>query len=305
MKKLFSLVGALLLVNLLLPVSAAQAQDPLARCLGIHCFQMPVHQPNAFVTTQFGFLQGVMTMSSKDVALADGTTFDFSMAGVREELDYFLAFGRTFGVYLKGGGFALTGLNSDSALLFGGQGSFNGELGVAMSVLRGSSTAITVRVGVTKGKTLAVQPYPLINQIMNGGSLDATLMFSSSNSTGVAPALVVAQSLGAALGLQASAWMDYGKEDGETVKKLNGAAALDLDFGAFSTIPLALSGEFLYSKTLGQDYNEKTFGGGAYYSGRPDLQLGLFVSSTIYPKNALFVNGIDNLYGQLMMRYFF
>jgi hypothetical protein len=296
-------------VGALLPLASAQALEPTGRCLGSHCFQMPTLFPNAFITTQFGFTQGVQSLSSKDVdVFGDGTTMDLSMMGIREELDYMMAFSRGFGVFVKGTGTVLTGTNSDSALIAGGQGSFGGSIGAALALLRTDGTLVTLRAAVAKGKNLQVTPIIALLSVANGASItdSAGSMFSSSNAVGFLPSLMLAQSLGKALGLQAGVWLEYMKaDDADATKGLNGAAALEFDLGAVSQMPLALAGEFSYSRTLGLDEDVKSFGGGLYYSGRSDLQLGLFLATMIQAKSDDYPNGVDNVYGQLTMRYFF
>ncbi len=297
-------------VGALLPLASAQALEPTGRCLGSHCFQMPTLFPNAFITTQFGFTQGVQSLRSEDLdVLGDGTTsMDLSMMGIREELDYMMAFSRGFGVFVKGTGTVLTGTNSDSALIFGGQGSFSGGGGAALALLRTEGTLVTLRAAVSKGRNLQVMPFVALLSVANGASISdsAGSMFTKSDAVGFQPALMLAQSLGKALGLQAGTWLEYTMVDGaDATKELSGAAALEFDLGAVSQMPLALAGEFSYSKTLGVDADMKSFGGGLYYSGRSDLQLGLFLATMSQAKSYDYPNGVDNVYGQLTMRYFF
>lgn len=301
-KRVFALFFLLLLAGSL-PLHAAEPGS--GRCLGGHCFIVPVHQTNPFIATQFGFVQGLMTVSSTGVTLPDGSEFDLSMLGVREEFDFNLAWSESLGLFAKAGGFAMTGTNADSALLIGGQGEFSGELGLVSRLFAASSTLISSRISIAKGKNLMVQPLAMVTELQNTGKVNPGAMFSDANSWSFTPGVSLAQALGKSLGVIASAWWTYNKPEGADATQTTflGVSA-DLDFMKAMQFPLAFSGEFAMEFPEEGEGN-KTMGGGAYYSGRQDLQLGMFISTTMFPKNALFVNGIDNLYGQLMMRYFF
>jgi len=280
------------------------------RVLGGHTFVFPGSFQPAFVTTHFGFQQGIASLSAPGIPLTETEKFDLKAFGVVESFDFGAAIFDNVGLILQGEGSAIVGANGDSATLIGGLGNFAGAFGPIWSFLRTDSTVVSVFGQLTYGKGLHVSPMAYVNSVMSGGGLgDTDSLLNTSGKSGFQGGISAAQGLGDLLGVQLSVQYSAAtekQEDEEDDDKwlwVSGTASLDLNRSA--GIPTALAFEYSHQMDRVEDETQKLVGGALNYSGREDLQLGIFLGSMLFDENESFPEGRSFFYGKFTMRYFF
>lgn len=85
-----------------------------------------------------------------------------------------------------------------------------------------------------------------------------------------------------------------------------GAAAVDFDFRAISPVPIGLLASYQAAVPLNGDQAGHTLDGGVFYTGRPELVLGLETSVRRFPQGTSIGTRIDSdaIVGQLVTRYY-
>ncbi|MCP3099869.1 hypothetical protein LZ198_13420 [Myxococcus sp. K15C18031901] len=327
------------------PCSAESLECPndAHRELKDHVFLFPILQSSAFVTSHVGVREGLARYDVPDLPVGDLGTVDVLLTGFQQTLDLGVGITPWLGVE----GFAratfVAGANVRSLVSNGASASLLGEVGPVVRVWRNdhSGTQLTVRAnfGYQKGNEVTV--LPLVRNILDtpGLTLDdvvngntGKLLRIRSKEVVLNGGLYLAQSFGSVFSLQASARVGYAwqqREPFDPVSELfitqkthalrvNLAVALAVDFASLD-VPVALMGEYLFGtgrqtetdlphRTL----HSSTIALGVYYTGRPNLQVGLGAVTTLdaEPRRGLGPEGRDAQsgkptlsYGQLILRY--
>ncbi|MCP3137531.1 hypothetical protein [Pyxidicoccus xibeiensis] len=322
---------------------ATACHDDDARQLGGHTFQFPILQQSAFVTTHVGLREGVARYDVPDLPVGRLGTTDVLLTGVQQSVDLGLAFTDWLGVAGFARGTVITGANARSLLVDGATVELVGQAGAIVRVWRneGSGTQLSLRgnFGYQDGSEVTVLPLvrgilnnPLltVEDVVQGGIGEFILV--PRTETSVNGGAFLAQALGRTFSLQASANGEYAWREREPFDVATGArvtqkthaarvnltAALTADFASLG-VPVALIGEYLFStgeetevglpdRTL----RSSTVALGVYYSGRPNLQVGLGAATTLNaaPRIGLgeegqpLESGDPTLsYAQLILRY--
>jgi hypothetical protein len=320
---------------------ACHADD--VRVLRGHTFLFPILQSPSFVSTHVGVRLGVARQDVPDLPIGRLGSTDVLLQGLQNTLD--LGLGLTDWLGLQGFARAtlVTGANPRSLLIDGASQDVAGKAGAIVRVWRNenSGTQLSARanVGYAKGYELTV--LPLVSGIVNNPLLTleevvqgnlSQLIRVPTRETSVDGGAYLAQALSRTFSLQASANAEYAwrarepfdpvanvrlTQDTHAVR-INLAAALAADFAPHG-VPVALMGEYLFiageetevdlpDRTL----STSTFALGVYYSGRPNLQVGLGATTTLNAprrrglgeSGETLESGTPTLsYAQLILRY--
>ncbi|MCY1047116.1 hypothetical protein OV208_37790 [Corallococcus sp. bb12-1] len=326
-------------------VSSDEDTPPRGRQLGGHTFQLPILQQSALITTHVGVREGVARYSVP--AMPTGVDRrDLWLLGVQSTLDLGLRLTDWLDLSVFARATSVLGANVVSLVTDGGSLDSVGQAGVGVRLLRGeaSGTQLTLRAvgGLTKERQLTLLPFiqaitnnPLLtlDDALNGQAREYLLVPGTEKS--VTGGLFLAQALGPAFSLQASAVADYawrtskpfdavvgGRVEQKTeVARVNLAAALTADMGPPLGIPIAVMGEYLFTTGWRTEVdlpdhtlNSHSLALGVYYSGRPHLQVGLGAAATLdaEPRRTLTADGqtlesddTTLTYAQLILRYIF
>ena len=306
-----TLLAGLVSLLSLAPVGAlAQVgggDNPGGRILGEHTFLFPVLQNSAFVSTHVGIREGIAQYKAGQVPLGDFGPRDVELSGLQQELDLSFRFTPWLAFYVTGEGQAIVGTNGITLVRRGAVFETSADFGLAFRLMRleQSGTQLTLRTfgGVATGRAVTV--LPLLQSVRNqpGATLGAILeddladfLLVPTEETTFGAGLFLAQAFSRAFGLQFSATarrvsrtespldetlLDRVDNDLRTFR-LQNALALTYDFAAHGA-PVGLMGEYLFvlghrsgtRNTLTEDIHSSTLGLGVYYTGRPNLQLGL------------------------------
>lgn len=297
--------------------TSAQASDCYchgnkSRELRGHVFLFPILQSSAFVTTHLGLREGIARYDVPDLPIGRLGTTDVLLTGLQQTLDLSLALTDWLGVDGFAQGTVVTGSNTRSLLANGAFANLGGRVGGIVRLLRneGSGTQLSARayVGYDKGSEITV--LPLVSGILNNplltiedvvqGNLGQFLRVPTSE-TSVGGGVFLAQAFSRTFSLQASARASYAWREREPfdagvgtrvtqeshAARVNFTAALAADFAPHG-VPVALLGEydFLTGEETDVDLPDRTLSAstvalGIYYSGRPNLQVGVGAVTTL------------------------
>ncbi|MFP2924350.1 hypothetical protein ACLESO_03860 [Pyxidicoccus sp. 3LG] len=314
------------------------------RKLGGHIFQFPILQQTAFVTTHVGIREGVARYDVPDLPLGRLGSRDILLTGVQQTADLGLSITPWLGLTGFARGTIITGTNTASLLADGASVELLGQAGAVVRIWRNeaSGTQVSARAlyGFSDGKEITILPLvtgilnnPLLTleEVVNGNTGQLLVVpFSEHSLLGGG---YLAQSLGRTFSLQASATAEYAwrtrepfnAESGERIVqepqalRVNFTAALAADFYPTLGIPVAVMGEYLFQTGSEEEIgrpdrtlSSSTVALGVYYSGRPNLQLGLGAVATLNgsPRSGIGEDGepVESgdptlAYGQLILRY--
>lgn len=315
-----------------------------SRQLGGHTFLFPMLQQSAFVSSYVGIREGVAVYDVPALPIGRLGTQDVSLAGYQQMLDLGLQLTHWLGLWGEARGTLYSGLTVGSFMSDGATFQASGDGGVVVRLLHfeSSGTQLSLRAGggYERGRELTL--LPLLTAIVDTpgvtlesilrGSLGELLVVPTSEYS-VNGGVFLAQALGGSfLGLQASAsatraWrtrrpfepIEGGRVDhATTATRINLAAALTADFKSLG-VPLALMGEYLFTAGYQSevalartDLRTSSVGLGLYYSGRPNLQLGLGGVAVLDSEPRIGRDADGNpaksgeptlTYGQLILRY--
>ncbi len=286
------------------PPRARSAADELV--LGGHFFQLPALQRSPFITTYFSLRQGFQTIDSPDAPVRPGRTYGVDALGVVERIDAGFEFLKVLQLTIGVDAAAYSG-NGFKSVVVGGAGySYRGHVGAGARIFRGSSTQLTARASLEAGNAdqlqtltlinaLITQPQQSIDQIIDGTL--GRLIVNKANRTAENLSFHLAQSFGPALGLQLEAGLEHANIDVEFFSEAlaraddtsvsfwtpDFAVAVGLDLKPLvPVLPISVMGEYSItsahaSSDLGSQWltTSQRAGVGVYYSGRPELALGL------------------------------
>ncbi|NMO14622.1 hypothetical protein HPC49_03860 [Pyxidicoccus fallax] len=322
---------------------APACHDDDSRRLGGHTFLFPMLQQSAFVTTHVGLREGIARYDVPDLPVGRLGRTDVLLTGVQQTLDLELAVTDWLGLAGFARGTVITGANTRSLLVDGASVNLVGQAGAIVRVWRNanSGTQLSLRgnFGYEDGSEVTV--LPLVSGILNNplltledvvqGSLGEFILVPRTE-TSVNGGAFLAQALGRTFSLQAAANAEYGWREREPfdaeaggrvtqkthAARVNLTAALTADFSPHG-VPVALMGEYLFS--FGEEtevglpdrtLKSSTVALGVYYSGRPNLQVGLGAVTTLNAAPRFGLGEADQRlesddptlsYGQLILRY--
>jgi hypothetical protein len=306
-----------------------------SRTLGPHRFLYPRAFHSPFTSTHFALRQGGGYLRIPGV-LAPGydTPYDLQLVGVTETLELGVRLHPSLGLFLDATGELNLGVNADSAFFLGGRGAFVGEIGVLAVPLRREprGTQLTVRGWFRARLGHRLEPSPLIDAVIErqeetlGDVLEGDVlkyMLSREQAFSGGAGLVLAQALGKPAGLQVSVstrwggvsrfWYDGTRDVRERLPFGAIAAGLTLELDGAPRFPLAAQLEYHFRLDLERTPadegletrlgNRHLIGGGVYFTGRDDLQLGLTAAGVVRSPAA----SVKETYvlGEFVIRYFF
>ena len=320
------------------------AEGGCSRQIGGATFLLPILQQQSFVSTYVGIREGVAVYHVPDLSIGILGPQDVSLAGYQQTLDLGLRLTRWLGLWGEARGTIFTGLTLSSLLVGGGSFVASGEGGLVLRLLHfeSSGTQLSLRAGGGYERGRALTLLPLLSAIVDtpgvtlrsilDGNLREFLLVPIAERS-VTGGLYLAQALGGPfLSLQSSAsarraWRTFRPFDpavgdrvdlGTTATRFDLAVALTADFKPLG-VPLGLMGEYLF--TTGRqtevalartNLNTHSVALGLYYTGRPNLQLGLGGVTVLdaEPRIGRDVRGNPVMsgrprlaYGQLILRY--
>ena len=284
-----------------------ESPEPPEQVLGQHLFLFPDLQKSAFMTTNINFQQAMELLSVPDAPVRAGRTYDVSALGVAERIDLGVRFLKRFEATIGGSAEAFSGTGIKSALVGGAAYTFDGLIGAGMRIMRSSHTQVAVRLAGTFGSAKRVEFLPVLAAVTAQGGAAQSIDSIVDGSTGrriitpatrdaVSASFHLAQSILPSLGFQGTAGftesfihLDLFENterhiDAElSSPELAGAVTFDLR-PLVPLVPIAFIAEYrirwTYVATREPGLQEwldaeQTLGGGVYYSGRSELQVGL------------------------------
>jgi hypothetical protein len=276
--------------------------------LGGHLFMFPVLQDPTFMTTRITFAQALELLSVPDAPVRTGRTYDVSALGVDESISFAARFLDRYEASIGGAAEAYSGDGVKSALVGGAAYWFDGQIGLGMRLWRGRRTELSMRLGGAFGSSKRIEFIPVLQQLAAQPAAESVDQVVDGN-TGrkvVTPAsrdavklsFHLAHAFSRLFGFQGAfavtdsflrlnvTYDDQRSISGNVIApELDGAVTFDLR-PLVELVPLALIAEYsinwshVDSKEPGISKwleAQQVIAGGAYYSGRKDLQVGLNV----------------------------
>lgn len=272
------------------------------RSLAGHVFTPSLLVRSPFAVTAFGadLLYGTGT--------ATGPSYDVAGFVVGDETYTFAAMGQNFsyerkvaeGVSLGGGAVSqlYSGIDGPSAVVVGAEIAFGAFLrGTAGRRFGPVQAAFTF--DASYAPRIGILVFDAIEKALREGELESGAALAQTNAWTFKPGLALAWAPHRALGLTASAdyqWVSLDTEDPGTQEQdgVDAGIAADLDFGTFTSVPVALVAAYHTTAPLGSRSVTRVIdvSGGVYYTGRPALVLGLEVAQRSFTLRELDSDGV-------------
>lgn len=290
-----------------------------------HAFIAPFLSDSALVTSHFEFRQGaaILSVPSFTDPRYEDTTYDLMMIGAGQSIDVGVRFLWFLGAYAHVDGVAALGANAESALYTGASAALDWEAGGHAMLFRSKKLGmqISLRAKVLGRQSTAVAPGPLVDAFiadpvdtveeLGDGELVNYLVSSQSNIWG-GGSLNFAQAFNRMFSVQGSFEVSGGAQ---TFKSFDGSdvqtsvTALQLGAGLTGTLdgwpwfPVAAQVEYRWDELLAMTddadaIDTHRLGGGLFYSGHPDLVLGV-VANGVLPSEEV---GPQYVQAQLVMK---
>lgn len=273
----------------------AEAHGGDGRVVNEHAFITPQFAQSAFLNTSFRFAQGFGIASFSAPSPTTGGRTDGKLFLYGQQLLAQVGIANRFAVDLRGQGVAAVGGDLDTIVGIGAIAQLNvgATPKVRIVTLENVGLQLTVGAGISYDRNITVKPAALIGKATGELSGAEAQLVQQSQALNVSPTLMVAEGIGP-LGLQASIAPRIAAA---------GEASSGFDAGfhaAFSfynltrNVPLAITGDL----GLSHDSNTQVqVGGGLYYAGRRDFELGVATS--------LRTGDVSLVQGQMVMQYYF
>jgi len=295
------------------PEPAKKEEEGIERTLGNHVFIFPTEVTPSLVTTYVGLRLRLGSNSAANVPTVVGNTTIDTLT-LAEGLDLGIKLTDWLGIFVTGGVNALVGTNLRALTYAGATYETGGSGGAVLRLLRNdrTGTQLSLRAQGSYAKGQVSTLFPIFDQPLGSfvdalqGDLGESIKTPTTRVTG-SGALAFTQGFGKFFGLQASAGLGVGRVELEpydrvarvrntqTESELTYAfgAAPSFDFNAFS-VPIAVMPEYVLSRQAstaeirgaGTFDTQHTLALGVYYSGRPNLQIGL-IGRTVLGTNGL------------------
>ena len=327
------------------PPQAADEYGELARTrrLKDHVFLFPILQPTAVVTTHVGIREGFAVREVPELPVGRLGTRDITLSGFQQSLDVGFRILPWIGVYGFARGVIITGTDADSLLVDGASFDFVMSGGGVLRLLREESTGtqltLRFRVGYSQGREIPIQPF--VQALINtpaamlidviGGQLGSLILVPTRETT-FNGGLYLAQAIVPMLSLQAGASLEHADQTREPydlmmrrriesqTSALRGELAIAVELALLPLkVPVSLMAEFVQllgkqteMDELDHDLSSSSIGLGIYYTGRPNLQLGIGGVTTLHaePRRGIGPSGNTEysgaptlIYGDLILRY--
>ena len=269
------------------------------RILGGHRFVTPLLIDSAFANTSVAFTQGGGVFAYRGPSALDGQQRDAQVFLYSQGFLVTAGIANRVALDFRAAGAAAVGGDLDTILSVGAIANLNagGMAKLRVVTLEDIGFQATVGFGAYYNKTLSLQPAILIGKALGDAKSQEAQIVQSANSLELAPAVMIAEGLGA-VGIQASASPRIRTADGQT-SVVDAGAMLTFDFGKFSYVPIALSGEYQVSIPTSGAAVDNNMGASVFYSGRRDFNIGLLAAMYLYGNSSKIVMG------GMAMQYFF
>lgn len=302
------------------------------RRLDGHRFILPRHADAPFVTSHFAFSVEFSYLEIPGVEVPDAELdFDLQLAGLSQNLELGIRFHRLFGFYARGQGRLVTSLNSSTALQSGVRALGRWDVGLMSELYRNDAAGVSLGARIRLAGSAGQQVRPIILVLALRDAPEQTVdqllagnigryLLTGEHHLVFGAALSVAKSLGRHLGVilsldaraGSSTWSFF---DGVSTTEQSGpresfnlGATLNVDVDPY--VPLGIQLEYRLGY-VDEEVVEGTaadrptlahyLGLGTFYTGHPDLMLGLMLSTTIQD---LPTNPRRFLEGGLLTRFF-
>lgn len=271
------------------------------RSVGKHSFIFPALVDSAFVATYVGLRLHVASFDMKNLP-TDFGKLDLSAIHVAEGLDVGFRIVDILGIWATFGARTFVATNAKSLVYEGATFDYGGNAGAILRLLRSEATGTQLSLrgsfGLSKGQLSSLAGlFPTTEtDVAIADTLNSQLLRTPIHETNFGGSLAVAQSLSPMFGLQAAVglgWASttiepYDVDAGRRIERhrrgltYNAGIAASCDFMALH-FPLALMVEYRLSRQTSSPgalmtddlSNVSGLFGGVYYSGRPNLQLGV------------------------------
>jgi hypothetical protein len=302
--------------------------------LGGHKFMYPATIDTAFIATSVENRTSARYASARDVPIGNNLT-DITSLGIREAMALEIAFGDVWELGVTGFGQFVTGDTGRALAVQGSFYAYGAGLDGAIRIVRieASGTQFTFRgqlYGVQSGGQISLLPFiaAVRNQPLSTPAIIADfgdLLVTPTSWWGFAGSINLAQAITPVFSIQASFRLDFRRFTQSPYVPLSGrndvtSTAWLPQVGVAVGVnppgsPVAILAEYRASAQDSADpasYAHNIIALGAYYSGRPDLQVGPVIAGEfgLPPLNGINANGNlepsqrqDAITGQLMMRY--
>ncbi|MCB9558286.1 MAG: hypothetical protein H6707_19370 [Deltaproteobacteria bacterium] len=277
-----------------------------ARQLNGHTFIRSEFVAWPFITTHFGFTLGGGLLTSTGIGIDDnGDDFAGPIDNPVVGQSLNISIGLFDWVALRGSftGLMWTGTDVDLILKGGAQFAYSLDGGVTVRILKLQSLMLSLGAGTTYAQQKYVAPGRALGALLKSGDFSAAKggLFVDVKTLAFAPHLALAYAPLSFIGFQSSIGFNVGKaevgDQSVTSKALEFAIGSSLDLQK-AYIPLAFLVAYQLEKTLGdQSETQHQLEAGVYYSGRPNLDLGVAFSTLLGE------NEYKQYLGQLRLNY--
>jgi hypothetical protein len=255
---------------------AAEGHSAPDRVLGGHSFIPSIAVPDPFVNTKFGTSTGV-GLGFMDILQDVGhyTAGTHNLAVLGESFDLQLGLFDLLALRAKLSGQVMSGVNADGLLNTGANVGYDYELGATVRVLRLDRFQLAVNASLVQNNGININPGPVINSLLEGGSSTSGLI-SKSNTTGFLAGTQLALALHESFGIWINGQYQHEMDGDVTTKTLILGSGLSFDMDPLIGFPLGFGAHYKLEYSL-EDHIDPWhyFGGGVYITGRQNVVLGL------------------------------
>jgi hypothetical protein len=315
------------------PAAAAPTATVVATAAAPPASSFPAQFSNnslgAFVTTDFGVREGFALFTIPNFPLSGTSSFNLSLAGLKQDFDLGVKILPWLGVFADGDGSVVIGTSVSSLALGPNAFSFFGEGGAVARLFRLESTGtqVSLRASGGGGPGIGLNIEPLIQNLESsakatvGSVIQGNIgkfLLTPESTYAFGGSLNAAQALTRNFGAQFTFAV---KDTGLTQSPFNAmthtnvssslntpeidvALAVSID-GSPNRVPIALVPEYELLKDFGSNSSlQNLVAIGLYYSGRRDLQVGL-EGAIDFGLPEIEGSGRPSLYlGEFLLRYY-
>jgi hypothetical protein len=264
-----------------------QASGPEeGRLLGGHRFIPSEFVAGPFITTDFTTLTGLGFASASVTVSGSTTTFNLGALSQSMRMQY----APTDWLAIRAGaaGLVFSGIDQDAALNFGATVGY-GLLVGASAGWRFDRLRVAGSLDINSGQTYTFNILSAINASVTAGTVSAATLLTSTRNLMVTPSAQVAYGFSPTLGAFGNAGFSFANATTAGVTQsssaLNAGGGLSIDLQPGSQVPIG----FLAAYNLEVDFppggaastTSHQFAGGVFYTGRPNLALGIEARATL------------------------
>ncbi len=309
-------ITVLCILSFLVAFAPASAQDENAgRTLGGHTFMPSGQDRDPFITTYLrsgtGFAIFELPLLTTDwqgseLVLLEGDVL-YLVQGFRyqQAVNDWLAVRGAFAALGRGG------IDEKSVLAQGVRWAFAGELGATARFWSSERAALAVSADVALGNAYTINVLDFAEDVIEDGLDEENSLMSELGGSQGRLGLVGAWAAKRWLGV--TAFMDWGWSEGSGARnwderRLGGGSTVGIDFKELGAVPVGIrftfSSEPAAQEGTGLDDDIRSYGVGVFYTGRPELSVGLdamFLRLPLIDSDA----EADALQLSVDMRYYF